>query len=356
MNEPLTGGLQPVVVAGIVVDDQEAAPLVRSLCPNAEAERVGHVERLSSLCSCRPSLCSCRPSLSCLVSPSFAPTSPSTSTAWFWLNRPPCAQVKKVLGISVALFVLGVVGQLSQFFELELYGFWNILGLLVALFLVALVPGCGYFGAKKRNKTLMSAFTCCNGFSVCLSITYIIVLFVLLSVVNGDFELSDGTHTTIKAMINEGLPQLQDCCAELQEGSCKFATDGSCDWCSVAAVGGEMLPAGDGRCPKDEADAESSDADWSSALVQDLDGSASGGDTKQFCMTADDCDGITDLDSDKFKVTDALFWVLAVTLLFIWCLPALLGCVWGWQLTKHPMIAEGALADSPYLSAQVGGK
>ena len=42
--------------------------------------------------------------------------------------------------------------------------------------------------------------------------------------------------------------------------------------------------------------------------------------------------------------------------MFIWCLPALLGCVFGWQLTKHPMIAEGALADSPYLSTQAGGK
>ena len=50
-----------------------------------------------------------------------------------------------MLGVSVALFVLGAVGQLTQFFELELYGFWNILGLLVALF-------TGWFMHRERSE------------------------------------------------------------------------------------------------------------------------------------------------------------------------------------------------------------
>jgi len=265
------------------------------------------------------------------------------------LNRPPCEQVKRVLGVSVALFVLGVTGQLSQFFELHLFGFWNILGLAVALFMVTLVPGCGYFGAKKRNKTLMSAFTCCNGFGVCISITYIIVFLALLSWINSDRLVGDKT-TTIKEMVNDGLPQMQDCCAELQDGSCRFATDGSCHECPVDAFQASMLPDGDARCEqKDEADAESS------ALVQELDGSASG-DDEVFCTTTDFCDFIDDINKKGFQLTNGIFWVLAVAMLLLGCVPTLLGCVWGWQLTKHPMIAEGALADSPYLSTQAGGK
>ena len=75
-----------------------------------------------------------------------------------------------------------------------------------------------------------------------------------------------------------------------------------------------------------------------------------------FCTTTDFCDFIDDINKKGFQLTNALFWGLAVAMLLLYCVPTSLGCVWGWQLTKHPMIAEGALADSPYLNAQVGGK
>lgn len=64
-------------------------------------------------------------------------------------------QVKRVMNVAAICFAMGLMGQLG--------GAVNGTGQLFGIFAVSLVPACGYYGAKGKNRGLLGCFWCCNG-------------------------------------------------------------------------------------------------------------------------------------------------------------------------------------------------
>ena len=82
------------------------------------------------------------------------------------------------------------------------------------------VPVCGYMGAKKRDKRLIGCFTCCNGLTMCWWFVMIILCFFALGISTAD--IGDGYN--LQYYVNEGMPVLQSCCAELKKD--EYAANG----------------------------------------------------------------------------------------------------------------------------------
>ena len=74
------------------------------------------------------------------------------------------------------------------------------------------IPGCGYFGAKERSKTLIGAFWCCNSCNLAILIVLLIFTSMILAYL---------------AVILQFLPALSNCCDQFR----------ACDWNATATNG-----------------------------------------------------------------------------------------------------------------------
>jgi hypothetical protein len=182
--------------------------------------------------------------------------------------------------------------------NLAFAGFYVFAGILSSALVVGccgfLVPACGYFGAKNKDKNLLCAFWGCNACSLCCSITSIIgIVFVA---------------TVFGAFMSAGIAPIQDCCKELEACTPPFgATDCSCH---LSIMKGDL----------------------NTSTTMYPTGAALAGANNT--LSSKECQGLDKFSPGKWLSKGVLFFLAAMYLLPT--IASCLGCVYGYQLYNHP--------------------
>jgi hypothetical protein len=96
------------------------------------------------------------------------------------------AKVKRVMTIAVACLSMGVIYNLGQ-----LVNGAPVMSALIGLAFVWMIPACGYFGAKQKDKNLLCCFWGCNLCNaICIAIVFAWTCILLAALSTLDMELA----------------------------------------------------------------------------------------------------------------------------------------------------------------------
>lgn len=200
------------------------------------------------------------------------------------------------------------------------------------------VPGCGYFGAKQRNKSLVGCFCCCNGccmFLMTLQAAGLIGIVYLLNSTPGNL-----THS-FEWYINNGFADARVCCGQFDTCGWDAPPATPCNTClmptvdiTAYSINAEQCQEAHGNHTGPAPPVERVTLDSTSLQVvtthEQLGAAVAANETFIFCLAQAECHEIQALPAG-FSVSTGMFAGVAVAML-IACIPATLGCCWGYSL------------------------